>query len=152
MLCGGFGGFAAVFYLTVYMISSLCALGAISLPKAKGDDPSVSDVKGLIFIRPFLASALAISFLSFAGLPLLAGFFGKIWIVTAAIKSNAWPLAISVMAASLIGIFYYLRIVGALFQKRAGLDADSNFSAHNKFLPVYFPNNPDILSLRSAHS
>jgi NADH-quinone oxidoreductase subunit N len=138
MLCGAFGGFAAVFYLAVYMISSLCALGAISLLKAKADDPSVSDIRGLIFIRPFLASALAISFLSFAGLPLLAGFFGKIWIVTAAIKLNAWPLAISVMAASLIGIFYYLRIVGALFQKRAGLASGSDFTARNKFLPVLF--------------
>jgi NADH-quinone oxidoreductase subunit N len=129
-----FGGFSAIFYVVVYMAAALCALGVIALLEQKEDDPRVSDIRGLIFTRPVLGVALAVSFLSFAGLPLCAGFFAKIWIVTAAIKSNSWLLAVSVMASSLIGVFYYLRVVGAIFQKH-----DSSEGSLVVFLKKRFP-------------
>jgi NADH-quinone oxidoreductase subunit N len=112
------GIFAASFYITVYVVTTLCALGVVSLLSQKEEKQTITDLRGLAFKRPFLTLAMTVSLLSFAGIPLSAGFMGKFYVLAAGVQSGkVWPLLISLIAGSVLGLFYYLRVVFALFQR-----------------------------------
>ena len=120
-LCtSSFGIFAASFYVTVYVITTLCALSVLTLLSEKEEKQTLSDFRGLAFVRPVLALAMTVSLLSFAGIPLFAGFMGKFYVLAAGIQSGGvWPLLISLIVGSILGLFYYLRIVFAMYQRPA---------------------------------
>ena len=118
---------AVVFYLVAYSITTLAAFGAIAVlaaarPRAgeagamAEDEPDdLADYRGLGRRRPWLAAVLAVSLLSLAGIPLTAGFIGKFLIFNAGTSSSLWALILILAANSAIGIYYYLRVIVALY-------------------------------------
>lgn len=78
----------------------------------------IADFRGLAFTRPVPALAMTVSLLSFAGIPLTAGFMGKFYVVAAGVHSGkVWPLLISLIIGSVFGLFYYLRVIFAMYQR-----------------------------------
>src|SRR3546814_9895586 len=71
----------------------------------------IEDLKGLSKTQPGMAMAMAIFMFSMAGIPPLVGFFGKFYIFLAAIEAGLYVLAVVGVLTSVIGAFYYLRIV-----------------------------------------
>jgi NADH-quinone oxidoreductase subunit N len=117
LLVGNVGGIqAAVFYIMAYMITSLGAFGVIVLSSDRLDDADqLSDYKGLFWKKPWLALVLTLTLLSLAGIPLTAGFIGKFYVVFAGVNTGLWLLVISLVVNSVIGLYYYLRIITTLF-------------------------------------
>jgi len=76
---------------------------------------NISDLSGLYKTHPYYAAVITIFMFSLAGIPPLAGFFGKFYIFIAAIESNMVLLAVVGILASVIGAFYYLRIIKVIY-------------------------------------
>jgi NADH-quinone oxidoreductase subunit N len=113
---GGLAVTAVSYYLAAYFVTMLGAFGIVSLLSGKqGDADSLDDYRGLARERPWLAGIFTLMLLSLAGIPLTAGFVGKFYVVAAGANSALWALVVILAASSAIGLFYYLRIVAALF-------------------------------------
>jgi len=109
------GASSAIFFLVVYTFSNLGAFGVVSLVSAKTGKESISDYKGFYANNKFASWVMAICLFSLGGIPPTAGFFGKMFLVTAgAAKGNYLLITIAVMNM-VISLFYYLRIVKAIF-------------------------------------
>ena len=109
------GASAAIFFLVVYTFSNLGAFGVISLVSAKTGKENISDFKGFYRNNKFASWVMAICLFSLAGIPPTAGFFGKMFLVTAgAAKGNYWLISVAVMNM-VISLFYYLRVIKAIF-------------------------------------
>lgn len=107
---------AAAYYLAAYLITLLLAFGAIALvSNGERDFDRLEDYRGLFWRHPLPATALTAAMLSLAGIPLTAGFVGKFYIVAAGVEAALWPLVIILAVTSVIGLFYYLRVVVALY-------------------------------------
>lgn len=107
---------AVLFYLLSYALVSVGAFTIISDLGGRGERYlNVDDFAGLGTRQPFAAAALSLFLLSFLGLPVTAGFFGKLYIFTAAIKSNLIWLAVLMAINSIIGAYYYLRIIVVMY-------------------------------------
>jgi NADH-quinone oxidoreductase subunit N len=121
-LAGGtFGTEAMIFYLITYFITSLGAFGIIAmLSDEERDAESVDDYKGLFWRRPWTAALLTSMLLSLAGIPLTAGFIGKFYVVAAGVERNLWIIAGVLVISSVIGLFYYIRIIAAMFEREGG--------------------------------
>jgi NADH-quinone oxidoreductase subunit N len=104
---------AVLFYLAVYLVMTLGSFLAV-LQLRTADGVLVEDVdslSGLWKSRPWLAAAIAIFMFSLAGIPPLFGFWPKLMVFQAAISANLLPLALIGAIASVVGAFYYLRII-----------------------------------------
>jgi NADH-quinone oxidoreductase subunit N len=109
------GASAAIFFLIVYTFSNLGAFGVISLVSAKTGKENISDYKGFYTNNKFASWVMAICLFSLGGIPPTAGFFGKMFLVTAgAAKGNYWLISIAVMNM-VVSLFYYLRVIKAIF-------------------------------------
>ena len=117
LLVGGESGIpAATFYIISYIITTLGAFGVIALLSDREHDAEMlEDYKGLFWKRPWMAFVMTLAMLSLAGIPLTAGFMAKFYIVFAGIDSNLWLLVISLILNSVIGLYYYLRVVSTMF-------------------------------------
>lgn len=107
---------AVTFYLVAYFITTLGAFGvvsALSMPEREAE--SFDDYHALFWRRPALAGVFTVMLLSLAGIPATAGFIGKFYIVAAGTSSAIWALVIVLVVSSVIGLFYYLRIVAVMF-------------------------------------
>jgi NADH-quinone oxidoreductase subunit N len=107
---------AASFYLAAYFAAMLSTFGIVGLLSRPGQEAeSLDDYRGLFWRRPWVAAALTIALLSLIGIPLTAGFFGKLGLLTAGVGSGLWLLVLSVVTSSAIGLYYYLRVIVTLF-------------------------------------
>ena len=107
---------AALFYLASYSLVSVGAFTIVSELGGKGERHlTQDDYAGLGTRQPFAAAALSLFLLSLLGLPITAGFFGKLYIFNAAIKSNLLWLAILMAINSVIGAYYYLRLIVVMY-------------------------------------
>lgn len=108
---------AVAFYLVIYFIMSLGAFGAIAFLTGSSarDMDSFDDFRGLYRSRPWMAVFVTIMVLSLAGMPVTAGFFAKFFIVAAGVGSSLWLLVIIMIVNSGIGLFYYLRLITAMY-------------------------------------
>ena len=105
-----------IFYLTAYTFMNLAAFGIISLIEGENDaNLSIDSYAGLGSKKPVLAALLSIIMFSLAGIPPLAGFFGKYYVFIAAIKSGLTWLAIVGIISSVISVYFYLRIVVLMY-------------------------------------
>jgi len=114
----GNGFQAAGFYAIAYGIMSLAAFGAIAVLESNGCGPTVDDYSGRGYSHPIAAGVLAVSLFSLAGIPPTVGFTGKFLIFAAAIRSNQFTLAIIGILTAAVSIYYYLRIVTALYLQK----------------------------------
>jgi len=117
-LAGGAPAVTAVtFYLLAYFITTLGAFAVITAMSDKeGDFAGIEDYRGLAGTHPFLAAALSAMMFSLAGLPLTAGFLAKFYAVLAGVRSGLWLLVLVLAANSAIALYYYLRVVVAVYQ------------------------------------
>lgn len=107
---------AVTFYLVAYFITTLGAFGVVSALSTRGREAeNIDDYRALFWRRPALAGVFTVMLLSLAGIPVTAGFIGKFYIVAAGASSAIWALVIILAVSSVIGLFYYLRIVAALY-------------------------------------
>jgi len=109
---------AAAFYLTAYFVTTLGAFGVVTVLSGRDRDAdSMDDYQGLAWRRPWIAGIFTAMLLSLAGIPLTAGFLGKFYIVAAGVDSSLWLLVIILVVNSVIGLFYYLRIIVAIYAR-----------------------------------
>ncbi len=114
---------AAAFYLTAYFITTLGAFGVVTMISGQERDADrMDDYQGLARRRPWLAGVFTIMLLSLAGMPLTAGFVGKFYVIAAGASSALWMVVIIMIVNSVIGLFYYLRIIVVMF---SALDKES---------------------------
>jgi NADH-quinone oxidoreductase subunit N len=115
---GGVAGAGAVtFYLVAYFITTLGAFGVVTvLSTGDRDADRLEDYRGLFWRRPGLAGIFTAMLLSLAGIPVTAGFIGKFYVVAAGASSTLWALIIILVVTSAIGLFYYLRVVFAMYE------------------------------------
>ena len=107
---------AVAFYLTAYFVTTLAAFGVVTvLSSGAKEAEQIADYRGLFWRQPWLAGLLTAALLSLAGVPLTAGFVGKFYLVLAGIDSTLWTLVFVLVVSSAIGLFYYLRIIVALY-------------------------------------
>jgi len=110
---------AAMFYAITYVLTTLAAFGIIMLlARAGHESEEISDLAGLNQRSPLYAGVMAIVMLSLAGLPPLVGFYAKLSVLQALISSQQTSyLALAVFAVmmSLVGAFYYLRIIKVMY-------------------------------------
>ncbi len=109
---------AATFYLLAYFITILGAFGIVSVmssPDKEAQD--IDDYAGLFWRQPLLSVAFTAMMLSLAGIPLTAGFIGKYYLITAGVQSELWVLLLILAVNSVIGLYYYLRIVATMFRE-----------------------------------
>ena len=113
---GPLGPTAAAFYLTAYFITTLGAFGVVTvLSEQDRDADLMNDYQGLAWRRPWLAGVFTLMLFSLAGIPLTAGFVGKFYIIAAGAGSALWFVIIIMIINSVIGLFYYLRIIVVMF-------------------------------------
>ncbi len=114
----GQGTGALLFYLVAYFATLLGAFGILAgLSGRDRDADEIEDYTGLAWRRPWLAAAFTILLLSLIGIPLTAGFVGKFIILVAGIGAGFWLLAILLVINSAISLFYYVRIIVALYSQ-----------------------------------
>ncbi len=103
-------------YLAIYLAMNIGTFACI-LCMRQNDRmvEGIEDLKGLSKTNPLMALALAIFMFSMAGIPPLAGFFGKLYVFLAAIEAELYTLAVIGVLSSVVGAFYYLRIVKLMY-------------------------------------
>ncbi len=106
-----------IIYMAIYMIMTLGTFACVIAMRTKdeGQVESISDLAGLARNDKFMAFVLALLMFSLAGIPPLAGFFGKLFVFMAAIKEGLLALTIIGVLTSVVGAFYYLRIVKIMY-------------------------------------
>ncbi|MCM2451540.1 NADH-quinone oxidoreductase subunit NuoN [Agrobacterium vitis] len=123
-------------YMLIYLIMNLGTFACIMAMRTKEGEAleTVDDLAGLSQTRPFMAFVLTALMFSLAGIPPLAGFFGKYFVFLAAIEAHLYALAIIGVLASVIGAYYYLRLVKVMWFD----DAKIEFAATSGTLRVDF--------------
>ena len=107
---------AVLFYLLGYSLVSVGAFTIISEIGGRGERyNNIDDFAGLGTRQPFAAAALALFMLSFLGLPVTVGFFGKFYVFKAAVHSHLIWLAVIMAMNSIIGSYYYLRVIVVMY-------------------------------------
>ncbi|MGH9738823.1 MAG: NADH-quinone oxidoreductase subunit N [Candidatus Acidiferrales bacterium] len=123
---------AVTFYFVAYFITTLGAFGIVAiLSTGEREADQMEDYRGLFWRRPALGSIFTLMLLSLAGIPVTAGFLGKFYIIAAGASTSRWSLIIILVVTSVIGLFYYLRIVVAVFSglsEAAGMPQPSTLS------------------------
>ncbi len=117
LAAGGREGITAVLvYMTIYLVMTMGTFACILSMRQKGEMvESIDSLAGLGKSNPPMALALLIFMFSMAGIPPLAGFFGKLYIFMAALDAGLVALAIIGVVTSVFGAFYYLRIVKVMY-------------------------------------
>ncbi len=125
---------AVLFYLLSYALVSVGTFTIVSELGGRGERyVNVDDFAGLASRQPLTAAAFTVLLLSLLGLPITAGFFGKLYIFTAALKSNLVWLAVLMAINSVIGAYYYFRVIVVMYMHEykgpVPADAPSGLSA-----------------------
>jgi NADH-quinone oxidoreductase subunit N len=103
-------------YMAIYVVMNLGAFAVILSMKRDGKMvETIGDLAGLSRTQPLLAAGLAVAMFSMAGIPPLAGFFGKFYVFMAAVSAGLFALAVIGVVASVVGAYYYLRIVKIMY-------------------------------------
>lgn len=107
---------SALFYMVSYVLTTLAGFGVIMLMSRAGFEcDKLEDFKGLNKINPSIAGVMLLVMFSLAGIPPLIGFYAKLMVLQAVIQSGMIWLAVVAVMFSLIGAFYYLRVVKLVY-------------------------------------
>jgi NADH-quinone oxidoreductase subunit N len=110
---------SAMFYVITYVLTTLASFGVIMLLSREGfESEEISDFAGLNTRSPLYAGVMAVCLLSLAGIPPMVGFYAKLAVLQALIASGQviyLGLAIFAVIMSLIGAFYYLRLIKVMY-------------------------------------
>ncbi|MDR3055875.1 MAG: NADH-quinone oxidoreductase subunit NuoN [Zoogloeaceae bacterium] len=107
---------ASMFYVVTYVLTTLAAFGLMMLLAREGfESDRLDDFKGLNKRSPWFAAMMMILMLSMAGIPFFVGFFAKFAVLRAVVDFGHYWLAIAAVLFSLIGAFYYLRVIKIMY-------------------------------------
>jgi NADH-quinone oxidoreductase subunit N len=109
---------AMLFYLVVYLAMNMGAFGLLTALGLVGDRTTYADLRGAGWKRPGLGIAAALCFLSLAGIPPTGGFYGKYMLFKELVHTGHVGMAILGVLASLASVYYYLRVLVALFLEK----------------------------------
>jgi NADH-quinone oxidoreductase subunit N len=142
---GGVPAYAAVlFYLLSYALVKVGAFTIVSELGGKDEKyVTLEDYAGLSQRHPVAAAALSLFLLSLLGLPVTAGFFGKFYVFKAAVNSNLIWLAVLMAVNSIIGAYYYLKVIVAMYMREPSEDSAAT-------APIAFPATVNIVLAVSA--
>ena len=119
LAAGTMGVNAATFYLVAYFITTLGAFGVVTIMSGKESEAEeIENYRGLYHRRPVTAAIFTAMLFSLAGIPLTAGFIGKYYLLLSGVNTSLWFLVISLVINSVIGLYYYLRIIAAMYARR----------------------------------
>ncbi|MCF3947064.1 NADH-quinone oxidoreductase subunit NuoN [Acidiphilium iwatense] len=152
----------ALIYLAIYLVMSLGTFGCIIAMSRKGKPVErIDDLAGMASEDGRYALALAVLMLAMAGIPPLSGFFGKLYVFLAAIRSGLDVLAVIGVATSAIAAFYYLRVIKVMYfdtgtpgfdRRTAGINLVIGVSAAVTVLFVFYPSPLSTVSSYAAHA
>ena len=109
---------SVVYFILIYIFSNLAAFGVASAIESQTGKENIDDYKGLYQTNPFLSWVLALALFSLAGIPPTAGFFGKLFLLTAGAANGSY-LFITIAALNMIiSLYYYLRVIRAVFMEK----------------------------------
>jgi NADH-quinone oxidoreductase subunit N len=115
---------ASLFYVVTYVVTTLGSFGVLMLASSRGFEcETLDDIKGLSRRHPWLAAVFLVLVFSLAGIPPTVGFYAKLSVLEAVVQAGHIGLAVFAVLASLIGAFYYLRLVKVMYFDEAKLDA-----------------------------
>lgn len=108
-----------LYYAIAYGLASVTAFGVALVIADNAGSEKIDSFNGLAKRKPMLAVAMTIALLSMAGIPPLAGFFGKYFVLFDAFRSGHHLLAVLAVITSIIGVTYYFRVISAMFLKES---------------------------------
>ncbi len=119
---------AALFYTTIYAVTLVGAFAVVGIVRRETGGDNFSNFSGLASRSPLLSGAMAVFMLSLAGIPPLAGFFGKFYLFSAALQAGTnqallWLVALG-LVGSFVSLYYYLLVLKAIFVDAPSLDVD----------------------------
>src|SRR6059058_2835969 len=126
LIAGDRDGFsAALFYATIYAITLVGAFGVVAIVRRETGGDDFSNFAGLASRSPLLAGCMSVFMLSLAGIPPLAGFFGKFYLFSVALRAGAnqgllWLVALG-LVGSFVSLCYYLLVLKAIFVDASSL-------------------------------
>lgn len=104
-----------IYYVLVYVFSNLGAFGVITAISNETGKENMDDYNGLYHTNPKLSLAMTLALFSLAGIPPVAGFFGKFFLFTAAAQQGFYLLVLIAVLNTIISLYYYLLVVKAMF-------------------------------------
>lgn len=121
VIAGGPNGqTGTMFYLLAYTLMNVGAFAVVAALATRGEEAvALNDFSGLATRQPLLAGCMALFMLSLAGIPLTAGFMGKLYIFVAALESGHAELVVIGVLASAVSAFYYLRVIVIMYMREA---------------------------------
>lgn len=111
---------STTYFILVYVCSNLAAFGVAAVLRSATGITGIQELKGLYTRSPFLAWALALGLFSLAGVPPVAGFFGKMFLLMAGAAKGNWIFLGIAAANMIISLYYYLRVVRLVFAAPEG--------------------------------
>lgn len=118
---------AVTFYLVAYTVTTLGAFGIVTvLSTSSRDADTLDDYGGLFWRQPLMAGIFTVTLLSLAGIPATMGFLAKFYVLAAGASGMKWLLIIILVMTSTIGLFYYLRILVALYSASSEPEASAH--------------------------
>jgi NADH-quinone oxidoreductase subunit N len=109
---------AVVYFVLIYIFSNLAAFGVASTISEQTGKENIDDYKGLYKTNPFLCWIMALALFSLAGIPPTAGFFGKLFLITAGAAKASYMFISFAALNMIISLYYYLRVVRAMFMDK----------------------------------
>ena len=129
------GATGVMIYMTGYVFMGAGTFAIILLMRREGAEATrIVDLKGLSRTHPMLAVGLLVMMFSMAGIPPLAGFFGKWYVFLAAVEAGLVPLAIIGVVTSVVGAFYYLRIIRLMYFDDTDTPLDPGIPTANRMV------------------
>ena len=120
----------AFYYVIIYAIMTLASFGVVLAMTDVGfEADQIEDFKGLNQRNPWLAFLIMLVMFSLAGIPPLVGFMAKFVVIQGLVNAGLFKLALVAVLFSLIGAFYYLRVVKTMYFDKPDNHAPINFSA-----------------------
>ena len=105
-----------ILYMLIYMVMTLGTFACIlAMRRSEGMVEDISELAGISKTNPMLAFMLTVLMFSLAGIPPLAGFWAKSFVFVAAIQAELYVLAVIGVLASVVGAFYYLRVIKVMW-------------------------------------
>lgn len=109
---------SVVYFILIYVFSNLAAFGVAAAISSQTGKENIDDYKGLYQTNPFLSWILALALFSLAGIPPTAGFFGKLFLLTAGASNGSYFFITIAALNMIISLYYYLRVVRAVFMEK----------------------------------
>ena len=106
---------SVIYYVLVYVFSNLGAFGVVTVISNQTGKENMDDYNGLYHTNPGLSLIMTLSLFSLAGIPPVAGFFGKFFLFTAAAQEGFYLLVLIAVLNTIISLYYYLLVVKAMF-------------------------------------